>query len=765
MDAIYKKALSSFNGDDLATSVYLKKYAMTDGDGNIIETSLSETKERLVNAIMVKENKKEMREKYRNLLNRFLPGGRIMYGLGNESDEVSTLSNCYVIGNPSDSIESIFEIAKKQAMIFSKGGGVGLDVSGLRPKNAKVNNSAKTTSGVVSFMDLYSQVTGLIAMHNRRGALMITLSCTHPDLIEFIKIKGGNDNTKIQFANISIRISDEFMKAVENDDDWEMKFTTQHETIIKTEKAKKVWELIVESNWKGAEPGLLFWDKVLTSPSSCFEKSRPIGTNPCGEQPLPAWGSCNLGSMNLPCYVKESFTENAYFDFDLFSEDVKTATRFMDTINIINKDRQPLPENKEMIELTNAIGLGVTGLADMLIKLNLKYDTDEAVYKVGEVFKSLKENTVKASIDLVNERGVFPLLVSNKEEQEKFRNHPHFDFLKEVGNEDYLKRFRNNGIRNSQYNTVAPNGSLSIILQGSSGLEPIFYCEYERTTLTGDESKPTKYIVQHPLVKEYERITGKSYKDNPNFITAEEIDWAKRIDIQAVCQKYLSESISSTVNLPTNVSTETISNIYMTAWKKGLKGITIYRAGSRDGVLNKIEQKNSYTELPVKPIGVKFPDSTNAKMRIIRSENKKWYVTYTIDEESGLPNSLFVNTNSSEASIVTNEVLDACRLLATQYIDDGLVEQLDHKTNHQSNVVKTARFLSLLLRHRVPMLKIIKTIEHTNIPVNSFAYRIKGLLAEFVEGAIDGNCPECKSKMRYEGGCSICINCGYSKCG
>lgn len=483
------------------------------------------------------------------------------------------------------------------------------------------------------------------------------------------------------------------------------------------------------------------------------------------EEPLPAWGSCNLGSMNLSAYVVNPFTESAYFDFKLFSKDVKIATRFMDTINIINKDRQPLPENKEMIELTNAIGLGITGLADMLIKLNLKYDSDDAIEFSGKVIKSLKENTVKSSIDIAIDRGLFPLFVSNKEEQLNYINHPYFDFLKEKGNEEYLNKFHVTGIRNVQFNTIAPNGSLSIIMQGSSGLEPIYCCEYERTTMTGNENEPTKYIVQHPLVKEYEMITGQSYKDNPNFITAEEIDWKQRVKLQSTIQLYLSEAVSSTINLPSDVSKETISNIYFEAWKQGLKGITIYRDGSRSGILNKIEKANeTYIELPIKK-HVKFPDSVNAKMRVIRSENKKWYVTYTIDDETKLPNSMFVNTNSSETSIVTNEVLLAFKELSHKYIDSEFIESLENKTSHQSNVVKTARFLSLLLRHRVPMLEIIKSIELAKIPVNSFAYRIKGLLAEFVEGKIDGECPECGSKMRYEGGCCICTDCGFSKCG
>lgn len=277
----YEKSLESFGGDSLATSVFLKKYAVQK-DGKYYETSMSDMRDRLANGIMDVEPNKDLKPKFRDLLNRFLPAGRICYGLSNPNDDNATFSNCYVVQSPTDSLESIFKTAGEQARIFSRGGGVGIDVSKLRPVNAKVNNVAKTSTGSVSFMDLYSMVTGLISQNSRRGALMLTIDCKHPDLIDFIKVKGGNDKTKVQFANISIKITDDFMKAVESDSDWEMKFVTEHgDEVIKTEKASLIWDLIVESNWKGAEPGQLYWDKMLTSPASMFEYSRPISTNPC----------------------------------------------------------------------------------------------------------------------------------------------------------------------------------------------------------------------------------------------------------------------------------------------------------------------------------------------------------------------------------------------------------------------------------------------------------------------------------------------------
>lgn len=762
-----KKAMDYFGGDELAAQVFLKKYARTDGV-NYLESNMDDLRDRLSREISDVETRLSGRthdsHDFRDLLNRFLPAGRICYGLGNDLMKNSTLSNCFVIPSPKDNLESIFETAAQQARIFSRGGGVGLDVSNLRPVNAKVNNVALTSTGAVSFMDLYSMVTGLISQNSRRGALMLTMDCHHPDLIEFIKVKGGNDKTKVQFANVSVKITNDFMRAVETDGDWTMTFVTEHgDEIVRTEKAKDIWDLLVESNWNGAEPGILFWDAITQSPTSVFEVSKPISTNPCGEQPLPGYGSCNLGSMVLSKYVEAPFTSNARFNIEQFRNDVKLAVRFMSNVNLINKDRQPLPENREIIEQTNAIGLGFTALADTFIMMNLKYDTEEAIEFAGTMARELKESTVIGSVELAKERGSFKLLSTASEEDRKsYMTHPFFKFLERPGLETSLLDFHTYGTHNIQFNTVAPNGSISIILQTSSGLEPIFCTEYERTVMTGDVDKPKKFVVYHPLVKIYESATGNSYKDNPNFVTAEQIDWKMRVKMQSAIQESISESISSTVNLPNDVTKETISGIYFEAWKSGLKGITIYRAGCREGVLNKTETKQ---ELPVCE-HVKFPDSTDAKMRVIRSEGKKWYVTYTLDHETKLPNSLFVNTNATETNITTTGVLDSLRELAREHVLPRFIDELNDKITHQTNVVKTARFLSLLLRHRVPILDIIKAIEIVGIPMNSFAYRIKGLLAEFVEGKISGDdCPECKSKMIYQNGCKMCQNCGYSKCG
>ena len=770
---IEQKTLDSFNGDSLASSTFIQKYALRDADDNLIEFTMFDLKKRLVNAILKCEqenfNKTEielndLRIAYERLFNNFMCGGRISYALGNERDTTATYSNCYVTAIHEDSIEGIYQTCANQARVFSRGGGIGFDISNLRPAGAPVNNSAKTTSGAVSFMDLFSLTTGIIGQYGRRAALMLTMSIDYPDIEEFIKIKGGLDKTKVQYANISVRITDDFMRAVERNDNWLTKFLLKDDTYFTKEyRAIDLWNLIVESNYNGAEPGLLYWDVIIDNePCNVFNELKVISTNPCGELPLSKGGACVLGSINLSSLVKNYFdeTKTPEFDFDEFEHCIKYGVRFLDNIIELNLDRQPLEENKIMAEKSRKIGLGITGLADCLIKMNIKYDTQESIDFLNTIFKFLKEESVKYSIDLAEERGSFPVLKQcTPEELTNFVTHKYFDFLL---NTVYYDKFIKHGVRNCGWTTIAPNGSLSIILQTSSGIEPIFNTEYNRTKINSDGNKEI-FVVYHPLVKEYESKTKKSYKDNINFITAEKIDWKQRVKIQSTLQKYISASISSTINLPKETTKETISNIYMEAWKNNLKGITIFRDGSREGVLNKIE--TDYKEMPIID-HVKFPEYTDAKMRVIKSENRKWYVTYTIDNETKLPNSLFVNTNSSETNITTTGVLDELRKLAKEKILDQFIVELDNKIGHQPNVVKTARYLSLLLRHRISIMDIIKSIELINIPVNSFAYRIKGLLAEFIEGKVtDDDCPECKSKMIYEGGCKICKDCGYSKCG
>jgi len=764
-----KKVLKNFNNDELATDVFMKKYATKNEEtGELLEFSLDDMRDRLATAIIKAEtfeNQNLWLGKFRKTLDYFTPGGRILYALGNPNDMTATLKNCYVIQIDEDSIDGIFETAKRQAKLFSKGGGVGFDISTLRPKGAPVNNSAKTTTGAVSFMDLYSMVTGLIGQYGRRGALMLTMDIKSPDIIDFIKVKGGGDKSKVQFANISVKISDEFIQALKNDEEWEMSFKLKNGTYItKKEKASIIWDLFVESNWAGAEPGILFWNNVLKEPASVFDETRPVSTNPCGELPLNNGGSCCLGSIDLNKFVKNSFTDTAEFDYTLFGEIIENSIRFLDNVNILNLDREPLDINKEATLMGNKIGLGITGLADCFIRLNIVYGSETSKIVLNKIGKILYLHSIKASVNLSKERGKCQILkkYENTEEIELWTNHTYFKNL----TMDILSELKKYGTRNIGYTTCAPSGSISIVLQTSSGIEPIFMLSYDRTIhQAGKTGQKEKYTIYHPLVLEYNKIFGENaHFENPNFITSKDINWKDRVDIQAILQQYISSAISSTINLPKETTKETISDIYKYAHEKELKGITIYRDGCREGVLNATEKdKREWQILD----DYKFPDNSDAKLKVIRSEGKKWYITYTIDPETKLPNALFVNTNNTETTILTEDVLDHLIKLAKKYIKNGHLEKLlENAANKQPNVVKIARVLGMLLRHRVPIIEIIKTIEIINPPIYSFIFQIKKLLGEYLpENTLTGEkCESCGSLLIFQSGCSLCPQCGNSKC-
>ena len=762
-----EKALVSFNNDDLAASVFFK-YALKNDDDKYSEWSLNQLRKRLKEGMLDCEetkfkNKKEDWEKpYTDLFKHFIFAGRILYALNNPYDTNSTFSNCYVTEIAEDNLTEIFNTARKQAIIFSRGGGVGFDISTLRPRGAKVNNSAKTTTGAVSFMDLYSLVTGIIGQYGRRGALMLSISINHPDVIEFIKVKGGVDKDKIKNANISVRISDDFMKAVEADIDWEMTFTLKNgELFVRKDKARNIWNTLIDCNRRGAEPGILFWDNIINEdPAAVYDETRPISTNPCAEEPLEKGGACVLGSMDLNTFVKNSFKENATFDYDKFCEMVTLGVRALDNIVELNLDRQPLPENREAAELGRRIGLGFTGLADTLIRMNMVYDSDEAIQWVENLIRIFKDASVKASIDLAIERGAFKLFTQSKVSN-KFIAHKYFNDL----DDEYKSKLKEYGMRNVGINTVAPNGSISIILQTSSGLEPIFRNEYERTVIQGAENGEVKrFITYHPLVLEYNALYGEdAHKTSSLFITSDKIDWVQRVKMQSVIQKNISQSISSTINLPQGTTNETIDTIYREAWKHGLKGCTIYVDKCRDGILNDVSSTANVYILP----HVKFPKSGEAKFKVIKSEKRKWYCFYTIDEDTRLPNSLFVNTNSAEQGVLTEEVIDKFEdLLVKHNIEQIWIDELKKKYTHQPNVVKIARTLSMLLRHRVSIGEIIEAINAVQAPVFSFVFQIKKLLGEFVEGDLTGEaCPSCESgQLIFEGGCVLCRDCGFTKC-
>lgn len=519
---------------------------------------------------------------------KFLFAGRILANRGLYKDGLKvTYSNCYVLEPPKDNLEDIFDTAKKLARTFSYGGGVGIDISKLRPRGAKVNNSAKNTTGAVSFMELYSMTTGLIGQRGRRGALMISMEVSHPDIEDFIDIK--TDLTKITKANISVRINDEFMKAVENNETYRCEFIVEgnNEHVIKEVDAKKLFMKLCKNNWDYAEPGILFWDNIkkhhLMSEDKEFAYS---GVNPCAEEPLPSGGSCLLGSINLAEFVIQPFGTSATFDSNKFKACVRESVIALNQVLDEGLDLHPLQEQKISVDKYRQIGLGVMGIGDMLIKMNMRYGSDESIDLCKFIARTMLNEAVKQSSLLAKEYGPFKEYKKEAILKSKFFNDNIDDDIKEL-----VKLY---GLRNSQLLTIPPTGSISTMLGISGGIEPIFNISYIRKTESLHD-EDVYYKVYTPIVKEYmdlKNITDE--KDLPDiFVTAMNLDYEDRIKMQQAWQQYIDASISSTINLPYETTVEDVYEIYIKAWKHSLKGVTIFRDGcKRSGVL--INEKPKY---------------------------------------------------------------------------------------------------------------------------------------------------------------------------
>lgn len=513
---------------------------------------------------------------------KFLYGGRILSnrGLYKEGRKV-TYSNCYVISPPEDNIESIFDCAKKLARTYSYGGGCGIDISGLAPKGARINNAAKETTGSVSFMELYSMVTGLIGQNGRRGALMISLDCSHPDVPDFIELK--TDLEKVTKANISLRIHKDFMEAVKKDQEYTLHYTreTTGEVIEKKVKARELFRKITDTNWDYAEPGALFWDRItgwsLLSNTDTFTYA---GVNPCAEEPLPAGGSCLLGSINLSAFVRDPFSEHSYFDFDGLKACVKAAVKALNEVLDEGLPLHPLEEQRESVRQWRQIGLGIMGLADALIKLGLTYGEEEAVAMCDRIGFAMADTAISASALLAKEEGAYPMCNIGQ-----VMETPYFQANTTEKTRELVKKY---GLRNSQLLTIAPTGTLSTMLGISGGIEPIYANYYMRKTesLHGTD---VYYKVYTKIVENYMKQHNiEDDKDLPEyFVTAMTLDYRQRINMQAAWQEHIDASISSTVNVPNSFTKEETENLYLYAYEKGLKGITIFRDGCRRvGILN-----------------------------------------------------------------------------------------------------------------------------------------------------------------------------------
>ena len=682
---------------------------------------------------------------------KFLPGGRILSNRGITDSKV-TYSNCYVISPPEDNIESIYDCCKNLARTYSYGGGCGIDISKLAPAGAKVHNQARSTSGAVSFMETFSQVTAQIGQNGRRGALMISIDCHHPDLLEFIDIKTKPDS--VTKANISVKVTDDFMQAVKDDKEWVMSFTRPEtgETITKTARAVDIFNKLCQNNWDWAEPGILFWDRIenwnLLSNNDEFHYA---GTNPCAEEPLPAGGSCLLGSMNLAAFVK-----NGKFDFDDFCESVNVAVQALNDILEEGLPLHPLEEQRKSVSEWRQIGLGIMGLADMLIKLEIPYDSDIARDLCGNIAHTMADQALFISSQIA-----------------KWKKAPYEKYDLRVMSTPYFKAHADTlthqcvesyGLRNSQLLTIAPTGTLSTMLGISGGIEPIFANSYTRKTesLHGHDEY---YKVYTPIVQEYMDTHGlKDESELPNwFVTSSDISPRDRIAMQAVWQNSIDASISSTINLPEIATVEDIKDIYMTAWEMGLKGVTVFRNGcKRTGILT-TDSKDVTTctdesEAPkynyITPVSRKSIGTTHGNTYCKKCACGTLYITLNRDDDGNVVES-FIHTSKGGIcqanTSAVNRLVSLCMRSGVK--TDEIIDQLKGITcgactKAMSNGIKLDGIScpDILARTLIEFCKPTDEKKLVEKPTNQEC------------------CPECGEPIIHDGGCVQCTNCGWSKC-
>jgi len=836
-----------FNGDELARDSWVKKYCLKEKigeDEQLYELTPDDMHWRLAKELARIESKypnalteEEIYETIKHF-KRIVPQGSPMSGIGNNYQVVS-LGNCFVIGNNADSYGGIMRIDEEQAQLMKRRGGVGHDLSKIRPELTPVKNSAITSTGIIPFMERYSNSTKETAQSGRRGALMLSLSIKHPDSEAFIDAKMTDG--KITGANVSVKIHDDFMESIINKKNYVQQYPIDSNKPIlkKTVDANKIWNKIVHNAWKSAEPGILFWDKIISeSISSCYGKMwTESSTNPCGELPLPPYDSCRLLAMNLFGYVVNPFTKEAYFDWDLFKSDVEKGERYMDDIVDLELEKidrilekiESDPEDEEIkwveIKLWNKIrekavqgrrtGLGITGEGDMLAAMNLTYGTDTATDFAVEVHKQLKLSAYRSSVIMAKERGAFPIYDAERE-----INNP---FITRILDEDpqLYAEMVTYGRRNIALLTIAPTGTASIMTQTTSGIEPVFLPIYKRRRKINPQEKNVKidfvddegvawqeYIVFHHKFELWLTINGydievvktmsteqvnEIVKKSPYYkATSNDIDWVKKVEMQGRIQKHIDHSISVTVNLPEDVTEDIVSKVYETGWRSGCKGITVYRDGSRSGVLVSNKEKE-LDEIPEEFHVPKRPKRLKGEIHRFQNNLEKWigvvgikdgrpYEIFTGRLENGLSN---LPTNVVDCEIVKNiiEVDDVDennkpikvrkKRYDIEYVDSQGEKHIHTGLNHSFNAEywNYAKFISGVLRHRMPLVYVVDLIntltfkeDHINTWKRGVARVIKRYIKDGEKGA--GNCPECGStNLEFKEGCLTCMACGSSRCG
>lgn len=671
---------------------------------------------------------------------KFLYGGRILANRGLHRKGLNvTYSNCYVIESPEDSIESIFETAGKLAKTFSYGGGAGIDLSKLAPRGATIRNTAKETSGAVSFTDLYSMVTELIGQHGRRGALMLTMSCEHPDLEEFISVK--TDLDRVTKANMSIRVTDEFMHAVKNRKRFGQQFYRREtgELIIKTIDAHELFMKMCEANWGYGEPGILFWDRVTNYNLMSEHPDYVLEcTNPCSELPLPPGGSCLLGSINLSSFVDR----RGDFDRHDFEKTIKMAIKGLNEVLDEGLPLHPLKEQRESVKNWRQIGLGVMGLADALVKMGIEYGSQEAIDFCERICKTMSASSITYSSFLADEFGAFPMCDTDSITESDYYQYVKYPDHYSV--EEY-------GLRNSSILTIAPTGSISTMLGISGGIEPIFANSYQRRTVSLSDKEET-YLVHPPVIKEVMETLKVSEDDLPDYcVTAREIDYKKRIDMQAVWQKYIDASISSTVNLPESATVEDIYDLYLYAWEQGCKGITVFREGcQRDSILS--------TEPIQKEVD---PTELVGKKRKLITGCGNLHCTAFFDPNNGNLEEVYLNKGSTGGC--NNFMIGLSRMMslsARNGVDiHHIVDQLKSSGSCPSYTVRKATQKDTSKGSSCPV-----AVGYALVDMWKDMQADLGVVAEERKVKSINPCPVCDAELESQGGCMVCIFCGWSRC-
>lgn len=835
-EEIMKSSVEYFGGDELAASVWMNKYALRDGD-HIYELNPDMMHHRLADEfarIEAKYPNPMSADTIYQLLKDFryiIPQGSPMSGIGNNFQIVS-LSNCFVIGNNgmSDSYGGIMKIDQEQVQLMKRRGGVGHDLTHIRPGGSPVKNCALTSTGIVPFMERYSNTTREVAQGGRRGALMLSISIKHPDAENFIDAK--LEQGKITGANVSVKITDEFMQHVKSGEPFVQQYPVDaKEPLVRKEiDARALWKKIIHNAWASAEPGVLFWDTILReSVPDCYADFgyRTVSTNPCGEIPLCPYDSCRLLAINLYSYVKNPFTDKAEFDFDLFREHVTKGQRLMDDLidlelekveKILEKiDADPEDEEIKRVEKNlwlnikmkclegRRTGFGITAEGDMLAAMGLRYGSEEAInFSVG-VHRTLACTAYGSSVIMAEERGAFPIYDSNRE-----KLNPFVQRLAQADPQMYMRMLKS-GRRNVALLTIAPTGTVSICTQTTSGIEPVFLVNYKRRKKINPNDKETskrniikdengdyfeEYNVFHPKFIDWLKVKGydvdevmsakedelkKIIATSPyDKATSADIDWVSKVKMQGAIQKWVDHSISVTVNIPEKTTEEVVSEIYLTAWESGCKGCTIYREGSRTGVLvSNTNNEKCKEQLFAETKAPKRPKKLDAEIIRFKNNSEDWIAVVGMYE--GRPYEIF--TGKAESFLVpkgldkgvvirVKEKGDEHARYDFQFLDkDGYhitIEGLSRMFDQE--YWNYAKLISGVLRHGMPIPNVVELISKLTFDVDSITTWKNGVaraLKRYIkDGAETGElCPDCGSKLVYSGGCKSCPNCGWSKCG